>query len=170
MRPILFLPLTAAEVRACAAGAALGPGPAYASSATLRETFGYGPAEDEDADFAAQVFAALRALADGQPPCLLAMEVATLPAETGEREFGEIERPPVRWRDVRALFLGDASCSEAYAETARGRTLADLWADAATHDFLAVHDLLWFDAGELDHVLTELDRVPAELGDSPKGD
>lgn len=160
---MVFVPVRADEVSAVRSGEPLGGGPAYAASRSLRATFDYGPKEDEDADFAAQVFASLRCLVDGIDRCLLAVESAALPPETGERAFGEVARPEVRWRDVRAIFIGESGTGE-YAESARGRTLTDLWADDATHDFLATHDLLWFDP-------TELDQALAGLGASPtKGD
>ncbi|MDO5683570.1 MAG: hypothetical protein Q4G46_12195, partial [Propionibacteriaceae bacterium] len=90
---------------------------------------------------------------------VLAVSVPAAPGESGESDFGEVTRPPVRWRDVQAVFRddpGSAATVGAYADTARGRTLADLWTDEATHDFLAEHDLLWFDPTELDQALDEL--------------
>lgn len=164
---MVFIPVTAQEARGFRSGAPLGRGPAYAASSELRTAFDYGPQAEEDADFAAQVFASLRCLVDGQDRLVLAVEVGTLPAGTGERDFGEVERPGVRWRDVRAVFRDDPAAGDVvaqYAGGARGRTLTDLWSDESTHSFLAHHDLLWFDP-------TELDQVLAGLGDSPtKGD
>lgn len=160
---MVFIPVRADEARALRAGEPLKAGSAYAATEALRATFDYGADEDEDANFAAQVFASLRCLVDGFDRCLLAAESAVVPVATGESTFGEVAPPDVRWRDVRAIFIGESG-SATYAESARGRTLSDLWADDATHTFLADHDLLWFDP-------TELDQALAGLGDSPtKGD
>jgi len=164
---MVFLPVQPVEVRAVRAGEDLGPGAAYAATATLRHTFDYGEKADEDADFAAQIFASLRCLIDGRDRLLLAAEVTNLPPECGEVTFGEVTRPRVQWRDVRAIFLDEPESRDAlraYATTARGRTLAEIWADEATHDLLEHHHLLWFDP-------TELDQALAGLGDPPtKGD
>lgn len=162
---MVFIPVTAQEARGLRSGDPLGRGPAYAASPELRTAFEYGPQAEEDADFAAQVFASLRCLADGRERLVLAVEVGTLPTGTGERDFGEVERPAVSWRDVRAVFRDDPEAGEGqYARAARGRTLTDLWSDELTHSFLADHDLLWFGP-------TELDQALAGLRDSPtKGD
>ncbi|MDO5500735.1 MAG: hypothetical protein Q4F67_13750 [Propionibacteriaceae bacterium] len=163
MKPMVFVPLAPAEARALRAGGDVAPGPAYAATPALRAAFGYGSEADEDADFAAQVFASLRCLTDGADRCVLAAEVTTVPPESGASEFGEVARPGVRWRDVRAVFIDDPESLgtvRAYAQSIRGLDLAAVWATDEVHDFLADHDLLWFDP-------TELDQALAGLGDAP---
>lgn len=164
---MVFLPVLPSEVLALRGGEPLPPGSAYAATNSLRAAFDYGPDADEDADFAAQLFASLRCVSDGVDRCLLAAEMENLPPESGEVEFGEVARPGVRWRDVRAVFVDDpaeVSAIRAYAESVRGQGLAELWAADETHAFLDTHHLLWFDP-------TELDQALAGLGDSPlKGD
>ncbi|WP_432558001.1 DUF6912 family protein [Granulicoccus sp. GXG6511] len=164
MKPMVFIPADPTDVGALRDGSSLRPGAAYAATPTLRTTFDYGPDADEDADFAAQLFASLRCLIDGRVRLLLAAEIAQLPAETGEKEFGEVARPEITWRDVRAVFTDDPvslPAVRAYADTTHGRTLADLWADDATHKFLEHHHLLWFDPTELDQALAGLGAPPA---------
>lgn len=167
MKPMIFVPATAPDLQALRLGESLPDGPAYAATPTLRENFGYAPEADEDADYAAQVFASLRCMLEGRDRCVLAVETDRLPDATGERDFGEVVRPGVRWADVRAIFVDDPRARgslRAYAASVRGRTIAEVWEDRAAVDLTQEHDLLWFDP-------TELDQVLAELGEPPmKGD
>lgn len=160
MKPMVFVPVSPDEVRALRAGDAFAAGRAYAATREFREHFGYADDADEDADYAAQVFASLRCLIEGRDRCVLAVEVDRLPAATGAIEFGEVARPAVRWRDVRAVFVDDPGARpeiRAYAGTVAGRDVAEVWSDDAAVQLTLDHDLLWFDPTELDQALAGLD-------------
>lgn len=160
MNPMIYVPVGPAEARALRAGEPLPPGPAYAATAALRDAFGFGDEDGEDADYAAQLFASLRCLVAGHDRCVLAVGVGRPPGGTGEVDFGEVTRPGVRWRDVRAVFVDAPDprpALRAYARSVRGRDLAAVWADEATARLVQDHDLLWYDPTELDQVLAGFD-------------
>lgn len=160
MRPMVYVPLDPADIREVRAGGPLPPGPAYAASPALRDAFGFDEAEAEEADYAAQVFASLHCLVAGRDRCVLAVETDRLPAGSGEVDFGEVTRPGVRWRDVRAIFVDAADARpalRAYAGSTRGLDLASVWADETAAHLVQEHDLLWYDPTELDQVLAGFD-------------
>ncbi|WP_425308693.1 hypothetical protein AADG42_08030 [Ammonicoccus fulvus] len=160
MKPMVFVPVTPGEVRPLRSGDDLAAGSAYAATREFREHFDYAADADEDADYAAQVFASLRCVIEGLDRCVLAVEVDRLPASEGAIEFGEVAAPVVRWQKVRAIFVDDPASRpgiRAYAATAAGRALAEVWSDDAAVRLTLDHDLLWFDPTELDQALVGLD-------------
>jgi hypothetical protein len=143
-------------------------GVAYAATPMLRDVFGYGAGQDEEADYAAQLFASLAGLASGWDRCVLAVRVPELPPGTEGTDFGQVELPPIRWEDVTAVFFDDVKALpsvRAYAETVRGRGIGDIWADRATDALVADHDLLWFAPSELDDALAGRCRTADPRGD-----
>lgn len=160
MKPMVFVPVSPDEARALRSGDELVAGSAYAATSEFREHFGYPADADEDADYAAQVFASLRCLLEGRDRCVLAVEVDGLPASEGAIEFGEVAGPVVRWQKVRAIFVDDTEGRpeiRAYAGTVAGRSLAEVWSEDAAVRLTLDHDLLWFDPTELDQALVGLD-------------
>lgn len=168
MKPLVFIPVDPAAALALRESGAQPTGPAYAATAALRETFGYGAGADEEADYMAQLLAALAGLVAGWDRCVLAVEVTSLPSGTGALDIGEVTLPRLRWVDVVAVFVdepGARPAVQAYAQAARGRGVADLWADPATQEFLSAHPLLWFAPSELDQALAGLSGDPTTKGD-----
>lgn len=168
MKPLIFVAVTSRAARDLRDIGTQPNGVAYAATAALRESFGYGADADEESDYAAQLFASLAGLLAGWDRCVLAVAVPALPPSTGTADFGQVDLPPLRWRDVRAVFVDEPDAVpavRAYAETARGRELAELWADPATNQFVTDHDLLWFAPEELDQALAELAGDPIMKGD-----
>lgn len=160
MRPMVYVPLDYRDLREFRAGGPLPPGPAYAATRALRDAFGFDEEGAEEADYAAQVFASLHCLMAGRDRCVLAVETDRLPAGSGDVDFGEVARPGVRWRDVRAIFVDATDARpalQAYAGSARGRDLASVWADEAAAHVVQEHELLWYDPTELDQVLAGFD-------------
>lgn len=146
MKPLLFVPLTADELRALRGGS-LRAGQAYAATEALRRAYDLGPADDEEADHAAQVLASLACVRAGVPRLVAAAEVSRLPTATDD-PLGAVAPLTVAWRDIRALFIDDPDeppTDAVLAEAVGG----DLGA-------LAAHPLLWFAPSEVDHVLDQL--------------
>lgn len=157
---MVFVPASPGEIRALRRGDERAAESAYAATRELREHFGYAADADEDADYAAQVFASLRCLIEERDRCVLAIELDRLPPPRGAIEFGEVTGPMVRWRDVRALFVDDPAARpeiRAYAGTIAGRDLIAVWSDDAAAQLTLDHDLLWFDPTEVDQALAGLD-------------
>lgn len=171
MKPLLFMAVAPAAARRLRDTGDQPDGLAYAATAALRETFGYGTESGEEADYAAQLSASLGGLLAGWDRCVLAVAMSALPAGKGAADYGEVDPPIVSWGDVQAVFVDEPAslpAVRAYAERIRGLGLAEVWADSATDEFVAGYDLLWFAPGELDQALAALTDRPATKG--TKGD
>lgn len=144
MRPMVFVPLAADELRTLSAGS-LAPAEAYAATPGLLAAYGFGPGEDEEADHAAQVLASLACVRRGLPRLVAAAEVAALPPATGDSASGGVRPGPIAWRDVQALFVDDPDDLPATAALEA----------AAAGDLAAIesHPLLWFAPSEAGSVL-----------------
>lgn len=167
MKPLVFLAVDPARVPALRDQGTVPQGLAFAATPELTEHFDYGEGSEEDADYAAQVFASLAGLAAGWDRCVLAIAVPRLPNSAGEVSHGEVGQPAFGWTDVQAIFVDEPAAlplTRAYAEQARGRDIADLWADPATDALLAEHDLLWYAPSELDQALAGHSTHPTSKG------
>lgn len=168
MKPLLFVAVPPQAARHLRDTGGQPCGVAYAATADLRESLDYGADAEEESDYAAQLFASLAGLLAGWDRCVLAVAVRTLPASCGRAAFGQVELPPLRWRDVRAVFVDEPSALpavRAYAGEVAGQGIAELWADPETEQFLADHDLLWFAPEELDQALAALTGDAIMKGD-----
>lgn len=146
MKPMVFVPLTADELRTLRDDSLDVP-VAYAATAGLREAYGFGPGEDEEADHAAQVVASVARVREGAPRLVVAAEVSSLPAAT-DAPAGAVAGLRLAWRDVRALFVDDPDDLPDAATLAAGAD-GDLGP-------LEAYPLLWFAPSEVDHVLAQL--------------
>jgi hypothetical protein len=156
MKPLVFVAVEPSAARTLRDTGAPPDGVAYAATPALRESFGYGADADEDADYAAQLFASLAGALAGWDRCVLAVATPTLPPSRGAADYGQVDLPKLRWADVQAVFVDEPEALpavRAYAESVRSGGIAEVWADPATHEFVASHDLLWFAPGELDQAL-----------------
>lgn len=168
MKPLLFVAVPPQAARDLRDTGSQPDGVAYAATAGLRNSFDYGPDAEEQSDYAAQLFASLAGLLAGWDRCVLAVAVATVPPSCGSTDFGQVELPTLRWRDVRAVFVdepGALDAVRAYAEKIGGQGIAEVWADPATERFIADHDLLWYAPEELDQALAALTGDPIMKGD-----
>lgn len=168
MTPLVFVAVSPGAARRFRDTGAQADGIAYAATAALRESFGYGADADEEADYAAQVFASLAGLLAGWDRCVLVVAVRALPPSCGASDYGQVEPPVMQWTDVRAVFVDEPAALpavRAYAEGVGGRGIAELWADPAAAQFVADHDLLWFGPHELDQTLADLCGHPITKGD-----
>ncbi|WP_141211218.1 DUF6912 family protein [Enemella dayhoffiae] len=132
----------------------------FGATSVLREEFGYGPDETEEADFAAQLFASLDCLRTGADRLVLAVEVSTpLRAAAAEAAYGRLTQTELPWRTARAIFRDAPESLPAlrvYAESLHGKQLPELWEDESVREALSEHDLLWFDPSELEQALDGL--------------
>lgn len=144
----------------------------FAATPELRAVFGYRPEDDEDADFAAQLFASLHCLITGGDRLVIAVEVDRQPAGADPgADLGLVDEVSLTWRRVRAIFRDapdDLAALRAYAEKLRGGELEELWEDQETRALLTSHDLLWFDGSELEQALDGLREPEPDLADPGK--
>lgn len=152
MKQTVFVPVSTEQLRRLVEGAATGPGldpdQAYAATPELRQEFGYGPDEDEDADYAAQALAGVQGLLSGRPRLVLAAECEASDLAPGEpADHGAVRPGSLSWTQLRAIFVEDPDAADEarrLAEELSGRTLDAAWADDRVRQFVADHELLWF--------------------------
>ncbi len=145
----------------------------FAATDELRAAFGYQPSDDEDADFAAQLFASLQCLVDGGDRLVVAVELDRAPvAAAPGPELGRVGQVQLPWRRVRAIFRDapeDLAELRAYAESLQGKEIEALWEDDQVRGVLTEHDLLWYDGSELAQALDGL-RDPDPVAADPRKD
>lgn len=173
MGTMVFWATTPEAARAFAAnGSQTVADKAFAATDELRAAFGYRPEDEEDADFAAQLFASLQCLVDGGDRLVIAVEVDRQPpAATSGADLGRVGQVQLPWRRVRAIFRDapdDLAALRAYAESLRGKEIEELWEDDEIRGMLTGHDLLWFDASELEPALDGLRNPEPDASDQRK--
>lgn len=152
MKQTVFVPVGTEQLRRLAddpvSGTGLTPEHAYAATEELQREFGYGPDEQEDADYAAQALAGVQALLSGQPRLVLAAECEAsdlAPAEPADH--GAVRLDQLSWTQVRAIFVEDPGAADEatrLADELSGQALDSAWADERVRQFVADHELLWF--------------------------
>lgn len=152
MNLTVFVPVTTAQLRQlsdpAAATTALPVNAAFAATEALKAEFGYGPDEDEDADYAAQLVAGLQSLLDRAPRLVLAVSVdadAVAPAEPANH--GAVDLTQITWQQVQAIFVDEADAAQpaaALAQRLAGTGLVEAWAQKDVRQFVTDHELLWF--------------------------
>lgn len=149
MKRTVFVPVTPEQLRGLAEGAAptagLIPDHAFAATAELTSEFGYGPDEDEEADYAAQSLAGVQALLQGQPRVVLAAECEATPAEPAGH--GTVHVDALSWQRVKAIFVDEPEAVEAARSLATelaGQSIETAWEQDLVRQFVAEHELLWF--------------------------
>ena len=135
-------------------GRVVGPVTGFAVTAALRDTFGLGVADDEEADRTALLLAGLKSLmSDGKR---LVVVVDTSAVDDGD-PLGEVTVPGISLQDVSAFFADAPEAAAAVSATARavgGLDLDAAWDTAEAQALMTEHDLLWYGPEELDTFLS----------------
>lgn len=153
---LVFIPLTAGELRGWAAGAPFTPDRAFAATSSFLSAFGLAGAEDEDAERTLLHIAALDALLRGR---VRLVAVVDAPGTGRDDEFGAVEVAQVGYERVQALFADspDAAATVARAASAlTGQELETAWEAPAHEGLMEEADLLWFGPQEWGRVLAGL--------------
>ena len=130
-----------------------GPVTGFAVTPGLRDTFGLGDADEEEADRTALLLAGLSSLTSYGKR--LAVVIDALAVDHGD-PLGEVTLRGVAWGEVSAIFADSpeaATAVSAAAEAVSGLDLDVAWDVEAVHVLMAEHDLLWFGPEELDTLL-----------------
>ncbi len=144
---LVFIPLTQSQLSSWVEGGSFAPKQAFGVTNSLRQAFGFTPADDEEAEHTAMHIAGLSGLLSSGRR-LVAVAEASARAVAGS-EFGEVEAGAVPWSAVNALFADDASgAATAGAVDRPHASLSDAWDDPAIADLLASHELLWHGPSE----------------------
>lgn len=144
---LVFVPLAPSDLTAWAETGTYAPKAAFAVTATMRETFGFTSADDEDAEHTSLHIAGLTALLASGARLVAVVETPAKPVAGAE--FGDVRVGALAWSSVTCVF-GENSPQ---AASALQRTLTDVTFDAAWErsevaDFLADNELLWHGPGE----------------------
>ena len=144
---LVFVPLTPPTLASWAQGGEFHPAAAFAVTAGLRQAFGFGPADDEDAEHTALHVAGLTALRSGGRRLVVVADVAATPVVGGD--FGEVTLGSLPWSAATAIFdESDPAAADLLRPLLAGTELAAAWDAPAVADFLAEHALLWHGPGE----------------------
>lgn len=144
---LVFVPLPPPTLASWAQGGEYRPAASFAVTAGLRQAFGFGPADDEDAEHTALHVAGLTALLGGGRRLVAVADVAAVPVVGGD--FGEVTVGSLPWSAVTAIFdESDPAAAGLLRPLVAGTELADAWDAPAVTDFLADHELLWHGPGE----------------------
>ncbi len=139
---LVFVPLTAAELTAWAESGRHRPPSGYAVTPSLRSSFGFDPADDEDAEHTVLHIAGLASLLRGGRRLVAVVETSGRPVAGAE--FGEVSVGVLGFDAMTALFADESPASAAaLAALVGGRTLDVAWDDPAVAEFLADNELLW---------------------------
>ncbi len=138
---LLFVPLDRAGLAAWAGSGRLGPVVGFAPTPAFRGAFGFGPGDDETADYTVLCVAGVSCLTL-HPARLVAVAEADVPAS--DDEFGRVSLPSLPYSAVTALFAeGSAEMAERTHAAIAGVGLDEAWDDARVETLLAEGDLLW---------------------------
>lgn len=151
MTDLVFLPLSAGQLRSWAAGGTLpGSHPGYAATPTMCAVFGI--TDPEDADYTALSIASIAGLlAHGER----VVAVLGVSPPSGADEFGAVAVVDPSYAHVTALFGEDPDPAPARAVAAavQGMTLEQAWEAPAVQALLGERDLLWYGPAEVDALL-----------------
>lgn len=141
---LVFVPLSAADLAACAGGSPLAGVRAFAATPAFLGAFGLGAPDDEDAERTLLHVAALDALlrCGGR-----LVAVAEAPARDLDNEFGRVEVGSVAFSAISALFADHADAAGALAHVSRVLGEASLdaaWDNPAHRELMETTDLLWY--------------------------
>jgi hypothetical protein len=125
----------------------------FAVTPGLRDTFGLGDADEEEADRTALLLAGLSSLISYGKR--LAVVIDALAVDDGD-PLGEVTLPGVAWGHVSAIFADAAEAATAVSEAVEavaGLGIDAAWDTDAVRALMAEHDLLWFGPDEVDTLL-----------------
>lgn len=146
---LLFVPLAPAELAAWAtSGVLVGPRPAHAVTAGLRDAFD--AADEEEAEHIALLVASVAALAATGHRLVVVAEGVAAGDPGGDPDFGEVVVSDLPWTAAQSLFADEAEVP-GLPEAARGAAglpLSAAWELPAVIALLEHADLLWHGAGE----------------------
>ncbi len=139
----MFCPLSDEELRSLAAGEALRELDAHAVTPGFRNTFGFGDADDEEAERTAMYVAGLAGLLANRRRLVA---VAETNATDRAGDLGEVLIDELRFNRVTALFADDPANTQVVSDagaTLTGMGLSQAW-DAPEHEhLLQIIDMLW---------------------------
>lgn len=139
---LVVVPLSAAELTGWAGTGQHRPPVGYTVTPSLRSAFGFGPADEEDAEHTVLHIAGLASLLRGGRRLVAVVETSATPVPGAE--FGEVRAGVLGFDAVTALFADEsAATARVLADLAGGRTLDAAWDDPAVAEFLADNELLW---------------------------
>lgn len=139
---LVFVPLSAADLRAWAGGARAARG--YATTPSFLIAFGLAPSDDEDAERTLLHVAALDALLTHGARLVAVMDA---PARDLGGDLGAVAVGPTPFGRVTALFADHPDAAGAVAGAASALAGTDLdaaWEHPAHEALMEATDLLWF--------------------------
>lgn len=139
---LVFVPLTGDELAGWAQTgdrrAALG----YAVTPSMSASFGFGPADAEDAEHTALHVAGLAGLLQTGRRLVAVAEAPARPVAGSE--FGLVRLGSLRWSSATALFADDdPGIADALRAHLGPAALETAWDDPQVADFLGENELLW---------------------------
>lgn len=156
----VFVPLDRDRVLAWRDRGDLAGADGFAATPELMAALGHDEKSREDAEFAAQSYAAVQALLRTEPVrrrWVVAVAVPAAACTPGQwPTYGSVRVAALDWPRVLALFVDQAAAEESVRETQREVADMDLpgaWDHPGTEQLVADHDLLWY-------LPTELDQIP----------
>lgn len=156
----VFIPLDRDQVVTWRDDGELAGADGFAATPELMAALGHDEKSREDAEFAAQSYAAVQALLGTEPVRRRWVVAAAVPVATcapGQwPTYGAVRVATVDWARVLALFVDQAEAEESVRDAQREVADMDLpgaWGHPEAAQLVADHDLLWY-------LPTELDQIP----------
>jgi len=150
---VVLVPVSMEQLSGLREAPLAGPVTGFAVTPSLRDTFGLGDADEEEADRTALLLAGLSSLISYGKR--LALVIDALAVDDGD-PLGEVTLRGVAWGEVSAIFADSPEAATAVSDAAKAVSGLDLdasWDTDAVRALMAEHDLLWYGPDEVDTLL-----------------
>ncbi len=152
-RTLVFVPASRAEARELVTTPFSQPRQAFAVTAELLAALGYGPDQQEDAEYAALVLASVWGLAQWGERCVVVAELPEADVDRSEQHEsgnGGVRSAMLSADNVVSVFTDEADVDlTAAAAASKGLDIDAAWEMPQVQDLVTEHDLLWHAADEL---------------------
>jgi len=141
---VVLIPVSVEQLAGLREAPLAGPVTGFAVTPGLRDTFGLGDSDEEEADRTALLLAGVASLISHGKRLVVVVDAAAV--DDGD-PHGEVVLRGVAWGEVSAIFADAPEAATAVSDAAEAVSGLDLdvaWDVDAVRTLMAEHDLLWY--------------------------
>ena len=150
---VVLIPVSVEQLAGLREAPLAGPVTGFAVTPGLRDTFGLGDSDEEEADRTALLLAGVASLISHGKRLVVVVDAAAV--DDGD-PHGEVVLHGVAWGEVSAIFADAPEAATAVSDAAEAVSGLDLdvaWDVDAVRTLMAEHDLLWYGPEEVGALL-----------------